>query len=88
MDQYQNIEIEVFTTNISTYNQAGAVLRNLNHIFPDLQANIEIERPILNYPCDHSILRVEGTTLQPEKIMSIVGESGYKCHLFEDRICK
>ncbi|HAS45225.1 MAG TPA: hypothetical protein DCS93_32375 [Microscillaceae bacterium] len=88
MDRYQNREIEVFTTNIATYNQAGAVLKTLNQAFPGLQANIEIERPILNYPCDHSILRIEGAAVQIEKIISIVGESGYKCHLFEDRICK
>ncbi len=79
--------IEVFTTNIPNQIQGNKVVKSLKLYFSELQIDFDIEAPIVNYPRDHSILRVEGNTIDAEHIISIINKKGYKCHILEDKIC-
>jgi len=79
--------IEVFTTNIPNTDQAISVLKALENDFLELKINFDIERTIINYPCDHSILRVEGNIIETEPFMKAVNSLGFACDVLEDKIC-
>jgi hypothetical protein len=79
--------IEVFTTNIPNQTLAKQMIKELKTSFPDLKIDFDIEAPIVNYPCDHSILRVEGAIINVRNIISHISKKGYKCHILEDKIC-
>ncbi|WP_051907878.1 hypothetical protein [Flavimarina sp. Hel_I_48] len=53
--------------------------------FSELQIDFDIETRIANYPCDHSILRVEGATIYAQDIISHLNKKGYLCHILEDK---
>ncbi|EIJ37542.1 hypothetical protein JoomaDRAFT_0491 [Galbibacter orientalis DSM 19592] len=52
--------IEVFITNTPNQMSGNQMIKCLKISFSDLKIDFDIETPIANYPCDHSILRVEG----------------------------
>jgi len=79
--------IEVFTTNIPNKGLAISVLKALENDFPELKINFDIERTIINYPCDHSILRAEGDIIETERFMKAVNTLGFACDVLEDKIC-
>ena len=79
--------IEVFATNIPNKKQAEKIVKNLNDHLPGLMLNYDIENPIINYPCDHSILRVEGEKFDSDNVITLVTELGFSCHVLEDKIC-
>lgn len=78
--------IEVFTTNIPNQISGNQMIKYLKMNFLELQIDFDIEAPIVNYPCDHSILRVEGATIDVQNIISHINKNGYKCHILEDRM--
>ena len=80
--------IEVYTTNIPSENTANCILPNLKISFPKLRFNYDIEKPIINYPCTHSILRVEGESFNVEKGMFYIHKLGFRCDVLEDKLCK
>lgn len=79
--------IEVFTTNIPNTDQAISVLKTLENDFPKLKISFDIERTIINYPCDHSILRVEGYIIETERFIKAVNTLGFACDVLENKIC-
>ncbi|ALJ04904.1 hypothetical protein APS56_07110 [Pseudalgibacter alginicilyticus] len=79
--------IEVFTTSIPDQILGTQIIKSLKTSFPDLKIDFDIEAPIANYPCDHSILRIEGTTIDAQIIISHLNKKGYLCHILEDKIC-
>ena len=79
--------IEVFTTNIPNQMSGNQMIKCLKISFSDLKIDFDIETPIANYPCDHSILRVEGATIDAQIIISHLNKNGYLCHILEDKIC-
>lgn len=79
--------IEVFTTNIPNQMLGNEMIKCLKESFSNLNIDFDIEAPIINYPCDHSILRVEGATIEVHNIISHINKNGYKCHILEDKIC-
>ncbi|MDG3584123.1 hypothetical protein [Galbibacter pacificus] len=79
--------IEVFTTNIPNQMSGNQIIKSLKMSFSALQIDFDIETPIVNYPCDHSILRVEGATINAQGIISHLNNNGYLCHILEDKIC-
>lgn len=81
------IMIEVFTTNIPNQVLAKQMIKELKTYFLDLQIHFDIEAPIVNYPCDHSILRVEGATINVQHIIFRINKNGYECHILEDKTC-
>ena len=79
--------IEVFTTNIQSKIQAENILKTLEKSFPELKINFDLSETKFPYPCGHSILRVEGNTINSESIISIINQSGFKCDILEDKVC-
>lgn len=80
--------IEVFTTNVQSKLQAKPILKLLQNNFPELLINFDIDDSEIQIPFCHNILRVEGATINAEKIMAIVNQSGFQCDILEDKICK
>ncbi|WP_084299326.1 hypothetical protein [Dyadobacter tibetensis] len=79
--------IEVFTTNVQGKAQAERILGILSHSFPTLKINFDLSETVLPYPCGHSILRVEGTTINSEKIIAVLRQSGLICEILENKVC-
>ncbi|TYQ00168.1 hypothetical protein C7447_101778 [Tenacibaculum adriaticum] len=79
--------IEVFTTNIQDHIQVNCILKILENSFPVLKFNFDLEDFKLPYPCNHSILRVEGKLIHTESIITILDQLGYQCDILEDKVC-
>lgn len=79
--------VEVFTTNIQSKIQAERILKMLESHFPKLKINFDLNETVLPYPCGHTILRVEGNTINSEKIIAIIKKSGFMCDILEDKVC-
>jgi hypothetical protein len=80
--------IEVFSTNVQSKVHADEVLTALKNSFPDLKINFDLGDLDLSLPFCHSILRVEGASIDAEKIIEIVTRSGSVCDVLEDKICE
>jgi hypothetical protein len=80
--------IEVFATNIQTKDQEVYILDILKTNFPDLEVNFDIDDLDANLPFCHSILRVEGATINTKKILISIQIAGFSCAILEDKICK
>ena len=80
--------IEIYTTDIPNDKIANCILSNLKIRFPNLRFSYDIEKPIINYPCTHSILRVEGEIFNTEKVMLYIHKLGFRCDVLEDKLCK
>jgi len=79
--------IEVFTTNIQDKAQAKAIQKILENNFKELKINFDLEDSNNTYPCGHSIMRVEGSLITPENIITIINLQGFECGILEDKIC-
>lgn len=79
--------IEVFTTNITSQNDAENIVKKLQTAFPALRINYDLGENELPYPCGHTIVRVEGATLNSNEIISTINQSGVECDILEDKIC-
>jgi hypothetical protein len=71
--------VEIFKTNVENIKQAKRILMLLNSRFPKLRINFDLE------DCDR-ILRVEGETIQADKIAKLVRSLGYQCEIWEFQI--
>jgi hypothetical protein len=80
--------VEVFVTSIRNEMQAERILDVLQSGFPGLLVNIDLSDSAADFPCDHTILRVEGDIFQTESINVAVNEAGVMCNVLEDKICK
>lgn len=79
--------VEVFTTNIQSKIQTERILKMLESSFPKLKINFDLSETEQPYPCGHTILRVEGNTINSEKIIEIVNQSGFICDILENKVC-
>lgn len=77
----------IFTTNIPNRYEARDIISVIRHHDPDLQLSFDIENAVSNYPCDHSILRVEREKVSPQQIMAMVSLAGFECDILEDKVC-
>ena len=81
--------IEVFTTNIPNQHLAKSVMESLEKTFPQTRITFDAaEGFIMSYPCNHSILRVEGESISTETICSMVNKLGFVFDILEDKVCK
>lgn len=80
--------VEVFTTNVRSKLQAEPVLKLLGTSFSNLEINFDIQDSDSRIPFCHNILRVEGATINAEKIIALVNQAGFQCAILEDKICK
>lgn len=69
--------IEVFKTNVRRVAAAKEIVALLQQNFPDSKINFDLE------DCD-KVLRIEGEDFHPGKIMMLVNENGFQCHVMED----
>lgn len=79
--------IEVFTTDIPNKDQAKKIVENLNIILPTLKLSYDIENNKINYPCNHSIIRVEGDNFNTNNVITLIAEFGYQCDILKDKVC-
>lgn len=68
--------IEVFKTNVEEATHAKNLVALLLQHFPASRINIDL------HDCD-KILRVEGDDFIPEKVIGLVKENGFTCHVLE-----
>ncbi|MCE7862908.1 MAG: hypothetical protein DYG99_05120 [Bacteroidetes bacterium CHB5] len=68
--------VEVFKTDVSRKNQANDIVTDLQHEFPNLKINFDLN------DCDR-ILRVEGQHILVEQIISRMREQNHVCELLE-----
>lgn len=80
--------VEVFTVDVQDQIKAETVVEILQGNFPALRIDIDVNESESSFPCGHSILRVEGVSILPESIISIVNDAGYQCSVLEDKICE
>lgn len=68
--------VEVFKTNIKNLGNSKKILSTLNDVFPFLKVNFDLS------DCDN-ILRVEGETVEAEKIMLLIKDKGFECEVLD-----
>ena len=68
--------IEVFKTNVEEATHAKNLVALLLQHFPASRINFDL------HDCD-KILRVEGDDFIPEKVIGLVKENGFTCHVLE-----
>lgn len=68
--------VEVFKTNVKKAPQAKKLVVLLGQHFPGSKINFDL------HDCD-KVLRVEGKDFAATKIMGLVKESGFVCHVLE-----
>lgn len=68
--------VEVFKTNVQEQGEADKLIALLQQQFPATKINFDL------HDCDR-ILRVEGSRIEPEKVMLLVKENGFACRVLE-----
>ncbi|KAB7732660.1 hypothetical protein F5984_01540 [Rudanella paleaurantiibacter] len=66
--------VEVFKTNVAAPQQADALAQLLSRQFGLYRVNFDLD------DCDN-VLRVEGSQINPDRIMSVLHAVGYECDL-------
>tara|TARA_R110002072_G_scaffold23949_2_gene81890 strand:- start:657 stop:902 length:246 start_codon:yes stop_codon:yes gene_type:complete len=79
--------IEIYMTNIKSETLSKEILRYLESHYPNLKINFDLEDFDKPYPCGHSILRIEGESINTNSISSRLRSKGIKCELLEDKPC-
>ena len=64
--------VEVFKTNIRDYYQSQLLIKKLRKRFPGSNINFDLD------DCD-KVLRVEGNSICPVKIVDLLIANGYEC---------
>ena len=66
--------VEVFKTNVPTKKKAKIMLSLLSKTYPALKINFDLS------DCD-KILRVQGKSISPEKIIELINANGFRCEI-------
>ncbi len=74
VEQYNMVE--VFKTNVQRKGEAKMLLLKLVQLFPEHKINFDLD------DCD-KILRVQGKSIFPEKIIQLVTKENYECIVLE-----
>ena len=78
---------EVFITNIQDNIQADKVITSIRDNYSDLKINVDLNETEFPFPCEHTILRVEGDKINAGEIIVTVSKLGFNCEILEDKIC-
>jgi hypothetical protein len=70
------VMVEVFKTNVQKVSQAKKLVALLLQNFPGNKINFDLK------DCD-KILRIEGDSFLPEKVILLVKENGFTCKVLE-----
>ena len=68
--------IEVFKTNVQDQSEAIELSGLLQRYFPGNRIDFDLE------DCD-KVLRIEGASFTPGKVMQLIHERGYTCHVMD-----
>ena len=79
--------IAISITNIANQKQADGMVKIFKKVFSALKISFDIERPTLNYPYQHSILRVERDVISTKSITALVHKSKHSYDSLEDKVC-
>ena len=79
--------VEVFITNVKSEILSKEILQFLENKYPNLKFNFDLEDFNELYPCGHSILRIEGETINTNSISKQLKSKAIECELLEDKIC-
>ena len=79
--------VTVFITDIREQAEATRMLSTLERDFPAVQFNFDLDYTEEPFPCGHTILRAEGMLVEPERIISLISSSGFRCGVLEDKVC-
>lgn len=79
--------IEVFITDVQDKIQSDKVFTSILDFYPEKNINIDFNETSKQYPCGHTVLRVEANKINSEKILKIVRNLGLHCEIMEDKIC-
>lgn len=63
------------------------ILQFLENNNPNLKINFDQEDFKEPYPCEHSILRVEGELIDTNSISQQLKGKGFKSEILQDKIC-
>lgn len=80
-----NSMVEVFITDIQNNIQADRISAILQQ--PDLKINFDLNETDFPFPCGHTVFRVEGNNMNPDKIIATIRSHGFNCEILEDKIC-
>jgi hypothetical protein len=82
--------VEIFITDIEDAQQAKQMKYLLESCFATLQFNLDLENSRVgnDFPCRHTILRVEGNTMDTDRIMATMSQLGFRCEVLVDKICR
>lgn len=79
--------VEVFITDIQNPKQAERVIVAIQEENSLFKIDFDLNETELSFPCGHTILRIEGHSINSDKIIAIVKNQGYNCEVLEDKIC-
>jgi hypothetical protein len=79
--------VEVFITDIQNEIQAENISRTIILHNLELKINFDLNETNFPFPCGHTILRIEGNTINSDIIMETVRSYGFNCKILEDTIC-
>ena len=79
--------IEIFITDIQNKSQAERTISTIQNENTELKINFDLNETDLPFPCGHTILRVEGNTINSDNILNSVRKQGFNCEILEDKIC-
>ena len=78
---------EVFITDIQKNEEVHRVWNSIKKTNPGLKLNCDLIENSLPFPCGHTVIRVEGNDIDPDKILALVRDHGFRCEIMEDKIC-
>lgn len=68
--------VEVFKTDVQDIKQSALLIRKLKEHIPGSCVNFDLE------DCD-KVLRVEGEYIQPQSIIILLNDCGYRCEVLD-----
>lgn len=79
--------VEVFITDIQNPKQAERVITTIQQENALFKIDFDLNETELSFPCGHTIIRVEGHSINSDKIIAIVKNQGFNCEILEDKVC-
>ena len=79
--------VEVFITDIQNPKHAERVITTIQQENALFKIDFDLNETELSFPCGHTIIRVEGHSINSDKIIAIVKNQGFNCEILEDKVC-
>lgn len=78
--------VEVFITDLTKKKQVKKMVKLVQQLDAQWKVNFDMDETGLPFPNGHTVLRVEGESLNQENIMLTVSKLGFTCQIMEDEI--